>query len=306
MIDPEDCNVAELTTDDFPSDQAQRAEIFIYWVRLCAIVGDVGKHLLRKTESTPFPVQLPSRLKQWMASLPPRLQLPIHGPRTTQFDPHVHQLHLTYLTTVTLLYLNSNSASLPRAYATAVLASCCVARIFEDFTARGSMRFLHGISGWSIAIAILALLHARKVSRLAPEANAHIAVLRIALKELARMWHSARMFDRGMERIDTDTTVSLLSDMRNGPPGPAETTGYMAPTEQSPISELDCGEDGPDGFEWWEFFPYLTAETSPLAAILLDPTPAMQLTDVDWPPDFTMKLHGFFWPGDLNLSIFAD
>lgn len=306
MIDPDDCNVAELTIDDFPSDQAEHAEVFVYWVRLCAIVGNVGKHLLRKTESTPFPIHLASQLKQWMASLPSRLHLPIHGPRTTQFDPHVHQLHLTYLTTVTLLYLSGNSTFLPRAYATAVLASCCVARIFEDYTARGSLRFLHGISGWSIAIAILALMHARKVSRLAPEANAHIAVLRIALKELARMWHSARMFDRGMERIDTDTTASLLSDLRNGTRDPGATTGYLEPAPQSPMSELSGAGDGGDGIEWPGFFPFLTAETSPLAAILLDPTPTMQLADVAWPADFTMQLHGFFEPGDLNFPMFVD
>lgn len=305
MIDPEDCNVAEVTMDDFPVDQRKSGEIFIYWVRLCTIVGRVGKHLLRKTESTPFPVGLASQLKQWVASLPACLRLPIHGPRTIQFNPHVHQLHLTYLTTVTLLYLSRDSAPLPSAYATAVLASCCVARIFDDFTARGSLRFLHGMSGWSIAIAILALLHACKVGRLAPEASAHINVLRIALKELARMWRSADMFDRGMERIDTDTMATLLSDMRNKAPGSAE--AYMAgAAAQAPMSGLSGVEESEDGIDWQGFFPFLTVETSPLAAILLDPTPTFQLADLDWPADFTMQLPGFFGPGDINFSMFAD
>ena len=306
MIDPDDCNVAELTTDDFPPDQRDSGEFFIYWVRLCAIVGNVGKHFLRKTDSTPFPIHLASQLKQWLSSLPPRLQLPIHGPRTTNFNADIHYMHLIYLTAVTLLYLSGSSSSLPRAYATGVLASCCVARIFEDYTARGSMRFMHGISGWAIAIATLALMHARKVARLAPAANAHIAVLRVALRELSKLWHSAGMFERGIERLDTDATASLLSSMRNDSPeevAAAAAAGYAAPTA---FSELEGGDEHGDGIEWQGFFPFLTAETSPLAAILLDPAPAMQLTDLDWPADFGMQLHGFFGPGDLNFSMFTD
>lgn len=43
------------------------------------------------------------------------------------------------------------------------------------------MRFLQGIVGWEIAIAILSLLHARRVPRLTEAADEHICVLRIAL-----------------------------------------------------------------------------------------------------------------------------
>jgi hypothetical protein len=302
MIDPDDCNVAELTLDDFPDPRNDRAEIFIYWVRLCAIVGQVSKHLLRRTESTSFPTHLAYQLKQWIESLPPRIRLPIHSRRTTQFDPDVHQLHLTYLTTVTLLYLDGTSRSLPRAYTAAVLASCCVARIFEDYTARGSMRFLHGIAGWSITIAILALLHARKVPRLAWAADAHIHVLRVALKEMAKMWHSSLMFDRGFERIDTSNQASppLSTSTRNANDNnPAMNPGRG---EQSPISELSDHETS-DGLEWRDFFPYLTPETSPLAAMLLEPLPVMQFVDLDWPVDLTLQLQGFFDPlGDLGDS----
>ncbi len=64
------------------------------------------------------------------------------------------------------------------------------------------MHFLAGVAGWSIAIAMLALLHARKVPRLTLAADCYIQVLRVALREMSKMWHSALMFERGFERID--------------------------------------------------------------------------------------------------------
>lgn len=298
MIDPMDCNVAELTLEDFPESQRDSAELFIYWVRLCAIVGLVSQHLSRKSESTPFPIHLASKLKEWTQSLPPHLQLPISNTRTTNFRAEVHQLHITYLTLVTILYLSDASRALPIAYKAAVLASCCVARIFEDFTARCSMRFLHGMTGWSIAIAILALLHARKVQRLTEAADAHICILRIALKEMGKLWHSSRMFDRGFERID-----AVKATLRPSPECVPDSLSRLSPSLNSPIPELS-DHSGSGAIEWKDYFPYLTPETSPLAAILLEPMPDTPLLGLGWPVDLTLQLQGFFDPlGNMGGSL---
>lgn len=299
MIDPDDCNIKELTVADFPTSCRDRAETFIYWVKLCAIIGHVSKFLVRRTESSPFPMHLAQQLKDWIESLPPRLQLPIHGQRTINFDHEIHQLHLPYLTTVTLFYMNKTSRSLPKAYKAAILASCSVARVFEDFTARGSFRFLQGMAGWSIAIAIVALLHARKDARLAAAVNVDIHILRVALREIAKTWHSSRMFERGFEKLDHDEAAQQ-APVQNGNENEAA-FGLMA--EQGSLSDP---ESPCDIIEWRDFFPYLTPDTRPLAAIVLAPTPTIQFADLGWPDDMNLELSGLFDPRiDPNFSMFS-
>lgn len=268
-------------------------EIFVYWVRLCRIIGRVSKHLSRVVESTPFPVHLAIELAEWVHSLPPHLQLPISSNRTARFNRDVHQLHLPYLSTITLLYLGRASQPLPKAYTAAVLASCCVARIFEDYLSRGSIRFLQGMAGWSVTIAILALLHARKVERLTKCADAHIQILRIALKEIAKLWHSAEMFDRGFERL-LGSNAFLSGDGKQEQSNPT----LEHPNSLAGLTDLATG----GGVDYMAFFPYVTAQTSPLTEMLLNGNQAMGFSELEWPLDLTMMLQDFFEPLGSNSS----
>ncbi|KAI5303731.1 hypothetical protein KEM55_000387, partial [Ascosphaera atra] len=110
------------------------------------------------------------------------------------FNRDTHQLYLPYLSAITLLYLTPSSQPLAKSYTTAILSAACVARIFEDYLARRSVRFLQGLAGWHIAIAIIALLHGRRIRQLTEQCDRNIALLRIALKEIGRSWPSARLF----------------------------------------------------------------------------------------------------------------
>lgn len=301
MINPDDCNVLEPTLADFPPSRQFDAEIFIHWVKLCGIIGRVRNHLARRTEITAFPEHLIQELKFWVSSLPPHMQLPIQGQRTVYFNANIHQLHIPYLTTVTLLYLSEAQSSLPRPYNCAVLASTCIARIFEDYTARGSMRFLQGISGWAISVAILALLHARKVPKLKMAADNDIHILRIALKEMGKTWVSARMFERGFERISKVDD----SDLNASTPLRQDTATRPRSRQQSPTMELS---DHPTSevANWQEFFPYLTPATSSLASIILE-TPNALFGDIlsAMPTDFAAQFQDFFGPfGDLSSTVF--
>ncbi|ERT00705.1 hypothetical protein HMPREF1624_01937 [Sporothrix schenckii ATCC 58251] len=321
MINVDDCDVAELTLADFPQPATDRAEIFIQWVRLCAIIGRASIYLARRTPDTPFPVALATELQQWVTSLPDHLQLPLQGTTRAapRFDRDVYQLHLPYLTTVTLLHLRGASHALPTPYMTAVLAAAVVARLFEDVTARGSLRYLHGIAGWAIAIAVLALLHARKVPRLARAADAHIRVLRVALDAMAKLWHSAHVFASGLERIDRfqagGDAAGDVAAVRSGsvsvsvsvPGGPSPTdmdiglgldaARHGGPAGPVPVPELaqHAGLER-EGHDWCHFFPYLTPETSPLVALLLDPVLVPSFPDPGWPADLAFQLQGFLDP----------
>lgn len=213
IIDPADCTVREPNIADFCLPEAAaagppgveaalalQAQTWVYWVRLSAIVGRVAKYRLQRTPTTAFPGHLARELVEWVRSVPESLALPIRTNRTTPFSRDVHQLYLPYLSSITLLYLTRATQPLARAYTAATLSASCVARIFEDYLARRSIRFLQGLAGWHVAIALLALLHARAAdSRLREAADGHIAILRIALREIGRQWPSAAAFDTGFE-----------------------------------------------------------------------------------------------------------
>ncbi|PGG96028.1 hypothetical protein AJ79_09769 [Helicocarpus griseus UAMH5409] len=286
IIDPLDCNVREPTLDDFPDPKDHfSAQTFIYWVRLSDVVGRVAKYLLQKTETTQFPGHLARECVDWIQALPEPLRLPISTNRTTPFNRDVHQLHLPYLTTVTLLYLAKSTQPLPKAYTTAVLSASCVARIFEDFLARGSIRFLQGMAGWHIAVAILVLLHARRIKPLTESADNHINILKIALKEMAKMWPSASMLDKEFDRLLASNEFVVTED--RSPTRPMD----LRPTNSlSELADLATGTL----INFMDFFPFATVHTSPLVEILLTQNSTMIFSDLEWPRDISAQLHGLF------------
>jgi hypothetical protein len=243
---------------------------------------------------------LTRELIAWVGSLPHGFSLyPAGSERDSHLDRDIQLLHLPYLTTISLLYLRKSSQPLPKASIAAIVAASCVARIFEGYLARGSLRFLPGQSGWYITIAILALLHGRCVEAMTPAADGHIRTLRTALKQMALLWHSARMFDLGFDKLlgsDLNTTTELARahPIQNG----------SHPVESPSLDEL-CADDG---INWKDFFPCVTASTSPLIRVILEDQMAMPLEELDWPMDFDTELHDLFeqvvWNGDiLNTSV---
>ncbi|PGH31773.1 hypothetical protein GX50_05439 [[Emmonsia] crescens] len=286
IIDPSDCNVREPSLEDFPEPKDHfRAQTFIYWVRLSNDVGRVAKYLIQKTETTQFPGHLARELVDWVQSLPEPLRLPIATNRTTPFNRDVHQLHLPYLTTITLLYLTKSCQPLPKAYTTATLSASCVARIFEDFLVRGSIRFLQGMAGWHIAVAILALLHARRIQTLTETADSDIKILKIALKEMAKMWPSASMLDKEFDRILASNEF-VVSEKRS----PAHPMDLRSTNSLSELADLATGTL----INVMDFFPFATIQTSPLVEILLSQNSTMIFTDLEWPRDISAQLHDLF------------
>ncbi|KAH7029587.1 major facilitator superfamily domain-containing protein [Microdochium trichocladiopsis] len=206
IIDPADCNILEPTLADFARDAGsqKKGSIFIHWVRLCAIIGDIAKALSRTAQSSPprpFPHDLRQRLIDWIQSLPPALQLPIGSARTVSFDRDVHQLHLPYLTTIIVLHLQRSAHALPQALPPAILAASCIARILKDTLARGNTRFLMAITCWYAATAFTALLQACRIAHLSRDANECLDILVRAVEQLQHMWGTANVIRQGFTRL---------------------------------------------------------------------------------------------------------
>ncbi|KAJ5468983.1 hypothetical protein N7475_006735 [Penicillium sp. IBT 31633x] len=263
VIDPEDCTLSEPTLEDFAGAPDQtKAEIFIYWVRLCAIIGKIAKFLARSSDagSSAFPASLARELIGWVQSLPPHLQLPIGSNSTTHFNRDVHQLHLPYLAVIIIIHLRRSSASqpLPQAYPPAILAATCVARIMRDILARGGTRFLMAITGWYCGTAFIALLQALRIDGLAKSANEDLDILTLAVDQLRIMWPTAAVFHSGFGRLRPSATAPDCDSQRAPGPelGMGDGTVYM---------------EMADGIDWTAFFPFATTQTSGIAGRLLVP-----------------------------------
>lgn len=282
IIDPEDCNIREAQLSDFPSDAAsqKKGEMFIYWTRLCAIIGRIAKHLSRTANSpeTAFPTHLRQELVEWVHSLPAHLQLPIGSSRTESFDRDVHQLYLPYLTVVIILHLKRSAHDLPQALPPAILAGSCIARILRDILSRGNARFLMAITCWYSGTAFIALLQGCRISRLAKEAEEGLDVLEHAVRQLQNMWGSAKVIGRGFERLRKTRSIYANPDNAAGepqsagmPPRPPPTRVSGGQTAALPLEPADArptshtGED----FDWTLLFPFVTPSTSGIAECLL-------------------------------------
>lgn len=299
------------TLSDFPGAEAQstQAALFVHWIPLCEIIGRIGQMLRRRQqpEASPSAVQLARELIAWVESLPTSLNPGIKSARTTSFHRDVHGMHLTYLSCITLLHLNQDAQPLPRASIAAIVAASCTARLFQDYLLRGSVSFLAGQAGWYITIAILALLHARRLEGMTAAADADIAILRAALAAMARRWHSSQMFQHGIDKLMDPTNVEmkqLLQPVVADVAGTAAGAGAGSATGSSPgMDELLAME----GVNWKNYFPYISSETSEVVATLLGPNElGWRFPELGWTFDFPGQLGQFFTQADdFGVDFFS-
>ncbi|KAH6995911.1 fungal-specific transcription factor domain-containing protein [Ilyonectria sp. MPI-CAGE-AT-0026] len=279
IIDPDDCNIQEPQSLDFPSDpiSQHKGQIFIYWIRLCAIVGRVAKYLSKSSNSAsyPFPVNLQQELVEWVHSLPLELQLPIGSATTESFDRDVHQLHLPYLTTIIILHLKQSAHDLPQALPPAILAASCIARILRDILSRGNARFLMAITCWYSGTAFIALLQACRIEQFAQEAEEDLDVLTHAVGQLQQMWASANVIRQGFERLrrsriigapnNTATNLGLSANDSDLLSIPIHGNSHDFEMQSATLGMPDTA-DAPD---WTLLFPFVTHSTSRIAKGLL-------------------------------------
>ncbi|RBR26110.1 uncharacterized protein FIESC28_01138 [Fusarium coffeatum] len=258
IICPEDMTIKEVQPSDFPSDPVsqKKGRIFMYWVRLCGILGKVSKALSRSVDSTcsPFPKELRQELVDWVQSLPPDLQLPIGSNRTESFDRDVHQLHLPYLTAIIIMHLQRTTPDLPQALPPAILAASCIARVLRDILSRGNARFLMAITCWYCGTAFIALLQASRIKQFSQEAEEGLDILDQAVGQLQHMWASANVIRQGFERL----RAMPRTMMHAGKPKPTSNRG----------NGEDAGSSSRD-FDWVLLFPFVTRSTSRIADCLL-------------------------------------
>lgn len=308
IIDPDDCNIQECTLDDFEDSEKPKGEVFIYWVRLCKVIGRIAKYTSRSPGSTSgFPSSLAQELIEWVNSLPAHLQLPIGTRRTENFNRDVHQLHLPYLTMVIILHLKKSTNPYPQAYPPAILAASCLTRILKDILARSDTRYLVGITCWYTATAFMALRHASRTENLRKDANEELDILEIMMDQLRKMWPTGDIFHAGFKRLRGDLPpqgegVVDNSEQNNLPPVTTHSTLSLDPLSTG-TDEIETYDGG--SVKWTSYFPFASAQTSTIAEKLLTPEPLSMddfFTAESFPDGTDLDFGPFFEPFDGFLG----
>jgi hypothetical protein len=188
-INLEDCDVRPLTTHDFPNPGPD-AHLFISYVDICKILGDLTEGVVRGDLGRWKSVSLQSQLFSWIDSLPDLLR--IYGPRTHALSPYnikARQLHISYFTALTLLFRPTTTDNIPSG--AALLASSFVASIYEDLLARGEIPILAPAYIFHLMTNAYAQLACYKYPSLWPKAEAELEIVNQCLIEMAKRYPSA-------------------------------------------------------------------------------------------------------------------
>lgn len=268
IIDPEECTILSPRPEDFPSDpdSQRKGRVFLYWTRICAIMGRMAKRLQRPSAGST--IEMHMELVDWVQSLPPDLRLPIKTARIPHFDRDVHQLHLPYLVAIIILNLRRSACELPQALTPAILAASCIARIYRNILSRGDARFLMAISCWYTGTAFIPLLQATKMPELTLHAEAELDTLQSTATELKKMWASAGPIKGGIERLRQENAGPVIPD------------------------KMPSSRDASDDCDWKALFPFVTPDTGGIAACLLNDHANGHITRA--------------FPSPVNMTLYED
>ncbi|KIW30483.1 uncharacterized protein PV07_06225 [Cladophialophora immunda] len=187
----EDCDVSPPSLRDF-SVQGPTSRLYVAYVGICQIMGDIAEHRMRQKLSGSPRVQFENALYRWVKDLPPELRLFHHGSERTlsSYNFQARQLLIHYFVSLVMLFGSSDSQR--KHTATCLLASSFICGIFQDFLARGELRYLRVNFAFLSLAAGLSQLTGYRYSALRSLAEHEIDVIKLSLQELSVKWRSAK------------------------------------------------------------------------------------------------------------------
>jgi hypothetical protein len=187
IIQPEDCTGPLPGLQDFEDQRDLRAEIFLQYVGITRILGDLCQYITRKGEaSLEDKRDIASRLNKYLDVLPPHLCL--YGPNGLAQSYHldVAQLHIPILMTISILFRPPSVYQLTAANAGSVTAAFLSFRMFQAIQLREHTRFLGSPFAWHLLTTAIPLLSSTKVMSLRHDANEALDAVEGVLDTLGR------------------------------------------------------------------------------------------------------------------------
>lgn len=173
------------------------------------IMGDIAeayrRHQLSQTKKT----ELIRALYWWQRELPDALRLYHSGVERglRPYNFHARQLHVLYFESVMLVFYKGTQRTLISS--PALIASSCIAGLFEEFLIRDEVRYL-GPSIWKsfLLTAGLSQISGCRAQNIASDVVQDLQTLRSCLQEFSKRWPTAvknmKLLDNLKDSFDRD------------------------------------------------------------------------------------------------------
>ena len=202
IIQPEDCTVPLPTMGDFETECGIREEIFIQYVGITRILGDLCQLITRNGEASPEDKQrIAVRVQTYIGSLPDYLRLYSPNGMAHQYSLQLAQLHIPILITVTILFRPRTVYQLAAENAASATAAFLSFRIFQAIEYREQTRFLSSAFAWHLLVTAIPLLSCTKVTALRTEANEALDSIESVLETLGKVRPAAANNLRNVKAI---------------------------------------------------------------------------------------------------------
>ncbi|KIX01964.1 uncharacterized protein Z518_07903 [Rhinocladiella mackenziei CBS 650.93] len=237
MIKPSEFKIRQLEQGDFEFVN-DKSELFIQYVNLNAMIGSMVEVYRRKGEDTAAEAaySILHSMKMWIHQLPEYLRLYQDSDRR-QYRRNVYEIHINYFVAVILFFhLCGHAFRTTITNPTTLIASSCIARLYEEIYYREDIRFLLPMNHWFILVGCLPQIHALSGrSNNADDATCgeEFNILRTALQTMGNKWPQANNFV---------TAVDKLQKKRSGA-HPSKEYRPTSPERPNPTAADDGNDD---------------------------------------------------------------
>lgn len=236
LINLADCSVERLRLEDFPDTKSLQSRVFIAYVYIIEVLGDLCQILTRQKEATAEQKnEICSRLISWIQNLPPDLRLQNLDGSARPYDVDVAQLHVPLLTSIVILYRPRSIFNLSASSSASVVAANLIFSIFEAMELRDDTFSLASAYAWYMFVAAVPQLSClRTRSGLAEDARQRLDRLEDIMHTLGAIRPAATVHLRNVRSLRKHfENTDLPSTRRVEPTGSLEqhTSSLFSPEE---------------------------------------------------------------------------
>ncbi|KFX99473.1 hypothetical protein V490_01776 [Pseudogymnoascus sp. VKM F-3557] len=189
-INLEDSDVAPPSVEDFPV-QDSKARLFVAFVSICQLLGDVTQCYRRKSLTPSRRQDLENALYRWIKELPAEFHILQKGRKDPigSYNFEARQLLVPYFVILVILNRGPVAGSVPSTVS--LVASSFIASIYEEFIARDELRHLGPAFAFYALAAGLSQLSGYRYRSLANAAEENFKIIRLSLELLSKRWGSS-------------------------------------------------------------------------------------------------------------------
>lgn len=154
-----------------------------------------------------------SSMQEWIRQLPEQFRLYLDGGRR-RYQREVYELHINYFVLITMFFhLCGRAVHAAITNPTALIASSCITRLYEEILCREEMAYLLPAHNWFISVGCLPQIHALSGSA-QPDTTCQeeLDILRRALQTMGIKWPQANVLRSALDRLQEKRMATSSMD----------------------------------------------------------------------------------------------